>query len=331
LVLLATLAAFLLGAPAAYAVRFTVSKTEAASGEEVPFKITETEAFSTYTLKVESEVVARGSDPAGNGVDDKFKMPDLGSSEKDVTVEATVQQPSSPGQDFVGTTTMRYVLFPTSPTGPTSGPQPEPVPLALAPAAQTTPAPALTTIPSTPSSTKKTKGTSTHHKRSSNDNKNKQTSSGGSGGASTPTSTSTPAVTTPSTPSTRPASTHVKKNPVTSVPQKPSGPVGTAGLQPPAGPPGGGPPTSTPITGTATITKGGFPTAALMALGLLALAALAVGASRLRHVDWHRFRFAFAGPQDPDELRLGALGRAARSGAESQQAIAVRKASRRAS
>jgi hypothetical protein len=87
---------------------------------------------------------------------------------------------------------------------------------------------------------------------------------------------------------------------------------------------------STPITGTASITSDdGFPIAVLVALALLALAAIAVGASRLRYIDWHRF--ALAGPQDPDEMRLGALARAARSGAETQQAIAVRKASRHAS
>jgi hypothetical protein len=338
LVLLATAAVFLVGALVASAadpctsICLSVSNTDAASGEEVSFKITGTEAWSTYNLKVEDQVVARGSDPAGNGVDDKFKMPDLGSSEKDVTLTATVQQPSSPGNDFVGTTTMRYVLFPTSPTGPTTDTQPQPVPLEATPAPQSSPAPALTTtIPTTPSSSskKKTTGTTTPHKHSST-KKQKQTSTGGT---STPTTTPTPAVTTfPSTtaPTSNPAS-HLRKTP-TSVPQTPSGPVGTAGIQPPTPPSSAGtPPTSTPITGTATITKSGFPTGALIALALLALAALAVAASRVRYVDWNRFRIAFAGPHDPDEMRLGALARAARSGAEAQQAIALRKASRKAS
>jgi hypothetical protein len=327
-----TAAAVLFGACLAYAAdppSLSVSKTEAASGEDVPFKITGTEAFSTYELKVEDQVVARGSDPAGNGVDDKFKMPDLGSSEEDVTITATVQQPSSP-DPFVGTTTMRYVLFPTSPTGPTTDPQPEPVPLTATPAPQATPAPASTTT--TPTTPKSTRGTH-HTNRTTSGNDHSSTPTGGTGN-----SNSTPVTTPTNTPTSggsgRTPHVHTPRHPSAPTALKPSGPVGTAGFQPPTGPPGGGlgggPPTTTPITGTATITgSGGFPTAALVALALLALAAIGVGARRLRFVDWHRF--AIAGPHDPDEMRIGALSRAARSGAEAQEAIAVRKASRRAS
>jgi hypothetical protein len=340
IVLLAVVAA-LVGASVAFAANgapdpeISLSKTQAASGEEVGFKIANTEAYSKYTLKVENEVVARGSDPAGNGVDDKFKMPDLGSSEKTVTVEATVEQPSDPPDThFVGTVTMQYVLFPTAPTGPTSDPQPEPVPLVATPQS----APAEAAIPSPPASDPTT-GT-THHKSTAKKHSttNKKESTSGSGGTSTPTPTTTTPAATPIAPSAgsntaaaiRRAQVRTPTSPTTS---KPSGPVGTAGIQPPTGgPPTGSTPLTTPITGTATVSSSsGFPTAALVALALLALAALAVGATRLRFVDWHRFRFALAGPHDPDELRLGALARAARSGAESQQAIAVRKASRRAS
>jgi hypothetical protein len=331
-------AAVLIAASLAYAATdpsLSLSRNQAASGEEVGFKISNTEAWSTYTLKVENEVVARGSDPAGNGIDDKFKMPDLGSAEKAITVEATVEQPSSPGTAFVGTATMQYVLFPTAPTGPTSDPQPQPVPLAATPVSQVSPTPAQSaTGPSTPATNQ---GKRTKH-RSKHTTKNREpTSTGGSGGESTPISTPT----TPSAPipssggSSSPSSTfHTPKTPSAPTPQKPSGPAGAAGVAPPPTGPSGGGPTSggtltTPITGTARITSGGISTLLLVGLVLLALAAAAVGASRLRFVDWHRF--ALAGADDSDEVRLGALSRAARSGAEAQQAIALRKASRRAS
>jgi hypothetical protein len=314
----------------------SLSRTQASSGEEVGFKIANTEAWSEYTLTVENEVVARGSDPAGNGIDDKFKMPDLGNAEKSVTVEVTVKQPSHT-DPFVGTATMQYVLFPTAPTGPTTQPQPEPVPLVPTPASQVSPTPATTTAPSAPSPTNRKKRATKRNKRTSGNKKQSSGETGGSGN-STPTSTTpVPTSTAPSAGTIAPAPTTSPRSASSPTPQKPSGPVGTAGFQPPSGPPPGGstpggPPPSAPITGTATITgDGGFPTALLVALLLLALAALAVAATRTRYIDWHRFRFAFAGPHDPDEMRLGALARAARSGAETQQAIAVRKASRRSS
>jgi hypothetical protein len=337
IVLLALVAIFV-AASVAYASHqadpeLSLSRTQASSGEEVGFKIANTEAWSEYTLKVENEVVARGSDPAGNGIDDKFKMPDLGNAEKSVTVEVTVKQPSH-ADPFVGTSTMQYVLFPTAPTGPTSQPQPEPVPLVPTPAAAVAPAPATTTAPSAPSSTKPRKRAAKRNKRTSGNKKQSSGETGGSGNSTPASTTPAPTTTVPAAGITNPAPTTSPRSASSPTPQKPSGPVGTAGFQPPSGPSGGstpgGTPPSAPITGTATITgDGGFPTALLVALLLLALAALAVAATRMNYIDWHRFRFAFAGPHDPDEMRLGALARAARSGAETQQAIAVRKASRR--
>jgi hypothetical protein len=346
IVLLAVLAT-LVGASVAFASHaggpdpaLTLATTQAASGEEVGFTISNTEAYSTYTIIVDSNnVVARGTDPEGDGETDKFKMPDLGSSEKSVTVEAQVKMPSAPPDTvFSGTQTMQYVLFPTTTTGPTSDTQPQPVPLAATPASQVTPVPAgTTTTPKSPSSTDNTSRTKhrTRHTTSNQDHSSNQT--GGSGNSnSNSQSTTTPANSGGSTQAiSRNTSIPTSRNPSAPTSQKPSGPVGAAGLQPPSGPPGGGLggslPTTTLPAGTAHITgSGGFPTALLVALALLALAAIAVGLTRMRNIDWRGFRFAFVGPHDADELRIGALSRAARSGAEAQEAIAVRKASRRA-
>jgi hypothetical protein len=341
----------LVGASIAYASHggpdpaLTLDQPQAASGEDVTFDIKNTEAYSTYTLMVENDVVARGSDPAGNGVHDKFTMPDYGSTEKTVTVQVQVEMPSQPGTVFTGQQTMQYVLFPTAPTGPSPATQPDPVPLAATPASQAPPVPAATTT-TTPSSSaspsNNTTRTQHHSKHTTKNTEHKSNPTGGSG-TSTPKSNSNTTTAPANNFSSGGTDPIAGINANTSVPttsktaQKPSGPVGTAGALPPTAPPpsGGAPPSgssplTTPITGSATVTSGGggAPAALIVALALLALAAIAVGASRLRYVDWQRF--AFAGAHDPDELRIGALSRAARSGAEAQEAIAVRKASRRA-
>ena len=81
----------LLGPAAAQASHgFSVSKTEAAAGEEVEFQIAGTQAGESYIIKVEDQEVASGVDNAGNGVTDKFKMPDFGSTSRAVSVEVDI-------------------------------------------------------------------------------------------------------------------------------------------------------------------------------------------------------------------------------------------------
>src|SRR5688500_19050507 len=66
---------------------FSVSKTEAAAGEEVEFQISGTQPDDSYIVKVENEEVASGFDSDGNGVSDTFTMPDFGGTGKEVWVE----------------------------------------------------------------------------------------------------------------------------------------------------------------------------------------------------------------------------------------------------
>lgn len=337
--LLVTTVALLMGATAALAapgdppcqsVCLAVDQTQAAPNDVVGFQITGTEAFSSYTLTVNGNFVASGSDPAGNGVDDKFKMLDLGSAEQDITVEATVSQPSAPDQPFVGSATMHYLPVAITPTGPTTDPQPVPVALAPVPASELDPLPAQiddTILPGVAHEKKKVR----HHKKQTD---NTGTSKPTTGNVTAPVTTA-PITSSPVTSTTSAitgAVTHVKA-PKLTVPKTPKSTL------PPPSSGSSTPSTSTsslasglaaPITGTASLAAdGGFPKVLLVALVLLGLAALAVAAIRMRDLDWGRVRFAFPGGQDPDEIRLGALSRAARSGAEVQQGIALRKASRR--
>src|SRR5947208_669071 len=94
-VLGAVAVSMLLVAPA-YAADPTLhlSKSQAASGDKVPFTISNTGAGASYTLKIGDQEVKTGTDD-GTGIKDDFTMPDLGSNARTVSVEADVIQGST--------------------------------------------------------------------------------------------------------------------------------------------------------------------------------------------------------------------------------------------
>jgi hypothetical protein len=346
LVLVTALALAFSAGVAQAAVTLTVSKPEAAAGEEVPFKIDGTQMWAQYELFLENELIARGEDTSGGGIDQKFLMPDFGGAEKDVTLKAVVQQPGAPTAEE-GTFTMRYLLVPKAPAGPTTQPQPEPVVLEPEPAAAVAPPASKGTTPS--KKQKKSKATPQSKQDSGGGggtNKNKNKSKSESGGSSPNTNSTAPTTPATSIPPSSSGGASPKSGITPPVVQKPSGPTGAGGVLPPSvQPPAavtGSSVVPTPVSGTATLGGGGFPTALLVALMLLGLAALVFATRRIAgrylpgfggRLSAARRAYQAAGNGNhrmDDEMRLDALGRAARSGAEFQQKLAARRASRTA-
>jgi hypothetical protein len=167
---------------------FSVSATEAHAGDEIEFQIAGTQAGESYIVKVEDTEVASGVDNVGNGVTDKFKMPDFGNADKAVLVEVDVT-PLGGDPDHRGFQTIQYLAPASASSGEPSVP---PVPVKTV----TDPAPADVPITSSPPPTSdkpKSKGkTGTSKPTNTNTNTNTNTGSGGNGNTNTDT---TPAAT----------------------------------------------------------------------------------------------------------------------------------------
>jgi hypothetical protein len=292
---------------------FSISKTQAAAGDEVEFQITSTQAGESYIVKVDDQEVASGVDSTGNGVSDKFKMPDLGSSDMAVSVEVRIT-PLNGDPDHFGPATIQYLA---ATSGASSGPpvlQPAPVPIA------TTPNPEPTPVISTPSKPKpKPKNTHENNLPKNTDNPTahpKTSDQPTTTTTSTPTSTgsgsSSPSVNT----SNQPSSTGAVA-PTSSPPPGPTGPNAPVGTS-----------TATalsPVSGLVEAGKTGFPVLVILLIVLLAATALTAAGPRL----WQRWEPALPwGPSVDDDVRLTALRRASASGAELQQTIAARKVTR---
>jgi hypothetical protein len=298
---------------------FSLSKTEAAAGDEVEFQITSTQAGESYIVRVDDREVASGVDSTGNGVSDKFTMPDLGNSDLAASVEVRIT-PVNGDPDHFGSQTLQYLA---GPSGGSSNPaivQPAPVPVA------TTPDPDPTPVISTPNNNNSSKKPSSTKETSSNNTGNNTTGGNNNSNSTktTPTTTSTPTSTgsgssSPSTSTRNRSSTSAAAPPASSPPPGPTGPNAPVGATTAT--------TLSPLSGLAEVGKTGFPVLVILLIVLLAAAALTAVGPRL----WQRWEPALPwGPSVDDEVRLGALSRASASGAELQQTIAARKVTRSA-
>ena len=312
----------LLGPAAAQASHgFYVSKTEASVGEEVEFQISGTQAGESYIVRVEDQEVASGVDNVGNGVTDRFEMPDFGGSNRAVSVEVDV----TPLGDVNHTAPwpMTYLAAAGGAPGP---PAPQPVP--------------ITTVAETPTIVDEPQiaaPTPTSKEKKAAKKKAPKSDGDGSGkkNADTPASTA-PTNSGGTAPSPVASTGSESSSDFSSTPSSPSSGASDVGsAAPPPGPTG---PTEqpvgsaiasvlSPLSGIAEPGKTGFPILLiLLAIILMALALTAIG-PRV----WQRYEPALPwGPEADDEVRLTAIRRASASGAQLQQTIAERKASRSA-
>lgn len=315
-------ALFVLLAPAAAHADHTllVSKSQARAGDEVEFQISGTRAGESYIVKVGDREVASGIDSAGNGVTDKFRMPDFGGSNQSVSVEVRITVAGD--ADHLGSYPggMQYVG--ASSGGSTPQPAPQPAPTVTVPIAEPDPGPGTSTTPRQRRPRRDPVANPRGRKDPSPTDKPKNEPSGGSPPPSTPTDTGSGATSTGSGGAT---STSSDSPPVT-VNRGPEVP-GPSG---PSGPTGGSSPIASvlaPLSGLAQPGKTGFPFLLILLFVLIAATVLTAVGPRL----WRRWEPALPwGPEVDDEVRLGALSRASKSGAELQQTIAARRATRSA-
>ena len=323
----ATAAAVLLslvGPAVAGADQFTLSRTDAGPGDEVEFTLSGTQAGDSYVLKIEDQEVASGIDSTGNGVTDKFTMPDFGDTARAVSAEVTITPADSTQAPRIGSQPINYSPVFSGTTGTTTVPQLTPV-QTVPVVPETTRQPSTTTTPKKTSKPKKESRKRTKHQSGGSGKPESKTKTPASN--FTPAKTTTPAATpapTPTAPSISSSST--TKTPTSIATAPPAGPSGpTAPLAADSSP---NAPTPAPVSGLAEVGKTGFPTVLLVLLLCLlaSAAALAVG-PRL----WQRWEPALPwGPDVDKEVRLGALARASASGAELQKTIASRRATRSA-
>src|SRR5687767_11967518 len=95
------------GAPPATACNqpdIEVSTTHARPGDWVNFTVSATDAGAGYTVYVQGQEAATGTDPDGGGVASRFEMPDLGDSDLPAAIEVKVTHPDpgGAGGDFHG-------------------------------------------------------------------------------------------------------------------------------------------------------------------------------------------------------------------------------------
>jgi hypothetical protein len=301
---------------------FSVSKTQAAAGEEVEFQISGTQAGESYIVKVDEEEVASGVDAEGNGVTEKFKMPDFGSTSKAVSVEVDIT-PLGGDPNHRGSRPMQYVV------ASSGGGQPPPVPAPIKTVADPVPVdqPVVDSTPSDSGDKKSDKGGKKEGSGKKPDS-NKNGTGGSDNSTSNPTSDDSSSATPVSTPTAASDSSSSSSSIPSETPgfgaaikdQVPPGPTG------PTAPVGGAIATAlSPLSGLAEPGTTGFPI--LLILLFVILGALAVTAAGPRL--WQRYEPELPwGPKVDDDTRLTALGRASASGAELQQTIASRKASR---
>jgi hypothetical protein len=300
----------------------SVNKAEAAAGDEVEFQITGTKAGESYIIKVDDREVASGVDSAGNGVTDKFKMPDFGNSNQAVSVEVRISVPNE--ADHLGSLSppLRYV---TAFAGATpQQPAPQPAPATTVPATVSDPGPGTSTTPrpSRPSRPRTEGGGGGGNNNSNRGESNSNSPPSNGGGSSTSSgSSSTPSSSTPSSTSTSDSSgaspVSGSSGPEVPGPSGPSAaPVGTSIAS-----------ALKPISGLVQPGKTGFPILLILLIVLLGATIVTATGPRL----WQRWEPSLPwGPQVDDDVRLGALSRASASGAELQQTIAERRATRSA-
>jgi hypothetical protein len=324
LVVACTALLLLLGEVATYASHagdpsLFVSESEARPGDRVQFSISSTHSDDTYKLFVDTREVKTGSDPAGNGVSDEFKMPDLGSSDKPVSVEAHVTQS---GTTTISTRSIQFRASSSSATGPT-GPQPQAI-LETAPlVAQPLQRPRATApkrrparrAPSTRKSPTRARQRDSDTRQREKSTKPDRTPAPQSGGSS-PTAVANSGAS--------PSRQKRGRSSPAAKPQTPSKPGGPAALTAPAPSSPSPSASSSAVTGVADVGGGGLPIAVIVLLALLLLGALAASVAWAAN-NWRR---APVDSRDADAVRLAALSRAATAGADFQRTLAQRRASR---
>jgi hypothetical protein len=322
----AALSAFLmlLGPAAAQADHgFSVSKTQAGAGEEVEFQISGTQAGESYIVKVDEEEVASGVDVEGNGVTETFNMPDFGSSAKAVSVEVDIT-PVGGDPNHRGSRPMQYVVA-SSGSGGQPAPQPVPTKTVADPVPLNEPV-----VDSTPSNSGDKKSDKGGKKEGSG--KKPDSNSNGTGGSGKPTSNPTSDDSSSASPVSTPTAASGSSSSSGSTPSKSPGFGAAIKNQVPPGPTGPTAPVGgaiatalSPLSGLAEPGTTGFPILLILLFVILGALAVTAGGPRL----WQRYEPELPwGPKVDDDTRLTALGRASASGAELQQTIAARKASR---
>ena len=303
----AALLLLLLGPAVAHANHpFSVSKTEAAAGDEVEFQISGTQAGESYIIKVDDREVASGVDSAGNGVSDKFKMPDFGGSNQAVSVEVRV---TLGNEDHLGSQPMQYLAAFAGGSGSQPAAQPAPVP--TVPAPEQDPGAGVAEVPRNPDRPRPT----VENPGPTGDPSPKPENKPPSNPASPPTDLGTGSGSSgPTTSDSSPVS--VNRPADVPGPSGPNAPVGTSLAS-----------VLSPLSGLAEPGKTGFPILLILLIVLLVATALTAAGPRL----WQHWEPALPwGTDVDDDMRLGALGRASASGAELQQTIAKRRAMRSA-
>jgi hypothetical protein len=301
---------------------FSVSTTEAAAGEEVEFQIFGTQAGESYIVKVEDEEVASGVDSAGNGVTDRFRMPDLGGASRAISVEVRITPLGGlPDHQGYVNPPMRYRVASSGSGGPVP---PPPAPVRTV----TDPEPVEEPKAAAPPASNDKKNSGKKEKKESGKKPETKTDTGGSDNPSSDTSPQ-------DSPAAAPVASSGGGGDSGSVSSSPSAPAGAAGIETQA-PPGPTGPTSSPVgsslasalsplSGLAAPGKTGFPILLILLMVLLAALFLTATGPRI----WQRYEPELPwGPDVDDEVRLTALSRASASSAELQQTIASRKAAR---
>jgi hypothetical protein len=303
--------------PSAALADLFLAKHSGTRGDQIEYSLSAGQPGDAYTIKIDDKELASGVDDTGDGIRDKFTIPDLGDSDLTVTIEATITRA---GEDPIVSDVTFHYLAPAAAggttgsgqqqgSGTTSGP--------IAKAVPTAPAKSGATGKGSPSkgTTGGTKKQATKKKSGSNDSPAYVAPTINSHGSIRNVRRHT------SVPSTLFPSTAFNGSNLPSAPALPppgvSGNGGIVGTPAPGPAPVGGP----VATGGGHRTNFDVPAWLVVLLGALTLAALAGAEARLLGL-WGT---PIATESSPDETRLLALTRAAQSGATTQQAIAARK------
>jgi hypothetical protein len=300
---------------------FFMARYTASGGAEIEYRLTQLQPGDAYVIAIGDNELASGVNESGDTVSGSndhrvfFKVPNLGDSDHDATITATVTRD---GEDpIVWERTLHYLA--PAPAGTTtqqqgttqpSTPRAPAGPARLGPTGRKAPATSPKGTTGTPKQNAKKKSKSTDSPAYVAPTVGTPSSSGGSSGARH----------TPLPSSPFPSSSNLPSAPGLPLPGS-APPPGIAGSGGPLG-------TPTPLAPAPVAGKGGdgnklnVPIWLIVLLGAVMFGGLGGAEARLLGL-WGTPPVAPA--SSPDEARLNALTRAAQASAGTQQAIAARK------